>query len=181
MTHKMRLGTTGFVGQRLKEAREARGLSGVDLADMLGVKPQTIYAYQGGDATPSPQIMQAIGERLGFPVAYFMRHALPEDCAGIFWRANNSATRIAQQRAEVRLTWLKELMSYFREYFDFPAVNLPSINVPRNFRSLMSDQIEATAVACRQFWGLGEGPIPNVMDTFIALKQRWRVSAAQWL
>jgi len=51
----MRLGTTGFVGQRLKEAREARGLSGVDLADMLGVKPQTIYAYQGGDATPSPQ------------------------------------------------------------------------------------------------------------------------------
>jgi len=54
-------------------------------------------------------------------------------------------------------------MSYFREYFDFPAVNLPSINVPRNFRSLMSDQIEATAVACRQFWGLGEGPIPDVV------------------
>jgi len=157
------LRTAGFVGQRLKEAREARGLSGVDLADMLGVKPQTIYVYQSGDATPSPRIMQTLSDRLGFPVAYFMRHSLPKDQAGIFWRANNSATRVAQGRAEVRLTWLKELMLYFREFFDFPASNIPFPTLPKNFRLLTSDHIESAAAACRQHWNLGNGPIPDVI------------------
>jgi len=106
----MRVGTSGFIGQRLREAREARGLSGVDLADMLGVTPQLIYAYQSGEATPSPQVMELISERLGFPLSFFTRPALINDKAGIFWRANSSATRVAQRRAEARITWLKELM-----------------------------------------------------------------------
>ena len=159
----MRVGTSGFVGQRLREAREARGLSGVDLADMLGVTPQLIYAYQSGDATPSPQVMEIITERLGFPTAFFMRAPLADDNAGIFWRANNSATRIAQRRAEARLIWLKELMSYLRDYFDFPEANIPSLPLPKNFRSLTSEHIEVAANSCRSYWGLSGGPLPDVI------------------
>lgn len=158
----MRLGTSGFVGARLKEAREARGVTGVDLADMLSIKPQTVYAYQSGDASPSPQVMEAISDRLGFPLEYFRRPAVPQDTASIFWRANSSATRVAQLRAEVRLTWMKELMGYFRGYFDFPPVNMPPIQLKKDFRAWTGQEIEDAAVKCRHFWGLGDGPLPDV-------------------
>ena len=129
---------------------------------MLGVTPQLIYAYQAGDATPSPQVLATLTERLGFPPMFFTRVAASEDAAGIFWRANHSATRIAQKRAEVRLTWLKELMAYLRDYFDFPDQNVPTIDLP-NFRALTGEQIEHAAEICRTYWKLGDGPIADVI------------------
>jgi transcriptional regulator with XRE-family HTH domain len=48
-------GTPGFVGDRLREAREARGLSAVSLADLLGITRQAISLYESGHhGTNSP-------------------------------------------------------------------------------------------------------------------------------
>ena len=41
----MSVGTPNFVGERLKEAREARGLTGVAVADLVGVKRDSISLY----------------------------------------------------------------------------------------------------------------------------------------
>ena len=49
----MSVGTPNFVGERLKEAREARGLTGVALADLVGVKRASISQYELGDASPA--------------------------------------------------------------------------------------------------------------------------------
>lgn len=38
----MRLGTPGFLGARLKEAREARSMTGSSLAEVLGVTRQAV-------------------------------------------------------------------------------------------------------------------------------------------
>jgi Zn-dependent peptidase ImmA (M78 family)/transcriptional regulator with XRE-family HTH domain len=159
----MRPGTPGFVGERLTEAREARGLTGVALADLLGVKPQSITYYEQGRATPHPEVMNKLSQCLNLPVSYFMRDPMPPDEAVIFWRSDSSSTRAARSRAEKRLVWLKETMAYLRQFFDFPEVRLPSLTIPTDFRSITGDQLENWAAETRKFWGLGSGPIPDIV------------------
>jgi Zn-dependent peptidase ImmA (M78 family)/transcriptional regulator with XRE-family HTH domain len=159
----MRVGTSGFVGSRLREARTARGLSGVDLAGMLGVKPQMVSLYEAQKSTPSPQVMDMICACLGFQISYFMQESLPEDRSGIFWRSNSAATKTAQSRCETRLIWMKESISYFSEFFDFPQVTIPCLSRAENFKGLRNEQIEAAAAETRKIFGLGDGPIPDVV------------------
>jgi len=159
----MRVGTQGFNGARLRQARQARGLFGTDLARMVGVKSQTISAYEKEKGTPSPQIMQDLADRLGFPMTFFTREPRPEEATPIFWRASNTATRMAQGRAESRLDWLKDVVHYLNKFFDFPRPNLPSVDLPSDFRTISPEQIEAAADACRRLWGLGDGPLSSVV------------------
>ena len=42
------IGTPGFVGERLTEARQARGLTGTSLAEILSVRPGSISQYEHG-------------------------------------------------------------------------------------------------------------------------------------
>lgn len=159
----MRLGTHGFSGARLRQARQARGLFGTDLARMVGVKSQSISAYEKDKATPSPQVMEALSQRLDFPTAFFTREPLPEEPAPIFWRASNSATRIAQARAEARLEWLRDVVDYLRQSFNFPAPDVPNLGLPHDFRAIRSDDLEAAAMQCREAWGLGDGPLSSIV------------------
>lgn len=159
----MRIGTQGFSGMRLRQARRARGLSGVDLADMVGVKSQTISAYEHGKGTPSPSVLEGLASVLNMPLVFFLQPPLQETNAAIFWRANSTATKTAQERAEVRLEWLREITLYLREFFDFPLVNIPEIDVPCDFREITSSQIERAALQCREAWGLGDGPITDIV------------------
>lgn len=159
----MRVGTQGFNGARLRQARQARGLFGTDLARMVGVKSQTISAYEKEKGTPSPQIMQDLADRLGFPITFFTRMPRPDETTPIFWRASNTATRMAQGRAESRLDWLKDIVHYLNKFFDFPRPNLPNIDLPSDFRTISPEQIEVAADACRRLWGLGDGPLSSVV------------------
>jgi Zn-dependent peptidase ImmA (M78 family)/transcriptional regulator with XRE-family HTH domain len=161
----MRTGTQGFVGARLRQARQARGLFGTDLARMVGVKSQTISAYEKDKGTPSPVIMETLAQRLGFSVGFFTRPAQPEETAPIFWRANNSATRVAQARAEARLEWLRDITVYLSQSLDFPAPRIPKPALPSDFRAITSEAIEAAALACREEWGLGDGPLSSIVGT----------------
>lgn len=159
----MRTGTQGFASARLRQARRARGLSGVDLADIVGVKSQTISAYEHGKATPSPQVVQALASALNVPIFFFVHPPLPESNATIFWRANSTATKTAQERAEVRLEWLHEITAYLRNFFEFPQVDVPDIDIPDDFRGITSDDIERAAVQVRTAWSLGDGPISDII------------------
>lgn len=159
----MRQGTQGFAGSRLRQARRARGLSGVDLADMVGVKSQTISAHELDKSTPSPQLVEQLAMVLNVPLAFFLLPAPKTAESAIFWRANSTATRIAQERAEVRLEWFQEIVDYFRNYFNFPHANLPQLGFGSDFKSIKSSQIECAAKECRNLWGLGLKPISNIV------------------
>ena len=159
----MRQGTHGFAGSRLRQARRARGLSGVDLADMVGVKSQTISAHELDKSTPSPQLVEQLATVLNVPVNFFVLPTPKSAQNTIFWRANSTATRIAQERAEVRLEWFQEIVEYFRTYFDFPHANLPQLAFGSDFKSIKAAQIECAAKECRDHWGLGTKPIFNIV------------------
>lgn len=163
----MRSGTPGFSGERLVQARYAWGLSATSLADLVGVSAQSISHYEQNKHSPSAEVMDAIASKLNFPRAFFLRPVLGCDPAPIFWRSQSAALKAARKRAAVRLSWLKEIMNFLEQFFDFPAVALPDFGI-RDFRKVSAEDAERMAIECRKAWGFGTAPIANLCSTLEA-------------
>ena len=159
----MKVGTPGFVSLRLTEARQARGLNGTELADLIGVTPQSVSQYERGKQSPSPEMLALISDKLRIPLAYFTREARSVEINPIFWRGRTTATRAARDRAEIRLTWLREIIDYFSEFFDYPTLNVPVIERPRDFHDIDTDFLETAAMELREHWGIGDQPMPDLL------------------
>ncbi len=157
-------GTPGFVGDRLKEAREARGLTATALSDLLAVTRQAVSLYESCDASPQPDVMQRIANILNLPVSFFLRPINQTNNNAIFFRAQNAATKLDRGRGRSRMKWLYEIVvPYLRQFVTLPEVNLPKIDIPQNPLQLSDDDIENIAIQVRREWGLGDGPISNVV------------------
>lgn len=159
----MTTSTPGFIGQRLTEARQARGLSGADLADLVGVSAQSVSKYENGHQTPKIEVLHKIASRLNIPRAYFLRPCLADEANPIFWRGKLSVSNIKRDRAEVRLQWMKEILDYLTGYFDFPKLNLPKIQID-DIDGIGPDFLEHVASEIRDYWGIRSGPMPDVLE-----------------
>lgn len=159
----MRLGTIGFEGQRLVEAREARGLTSTSLAEMLGVSTTTISQYEHNKTSPSPEVMEQIADKLNIPKDFFLREPFDDNNDAVFWRSTAAATKSVRIRAKRKFIWLKEIVSYLSEFVDLPYLNLPALNLPEDIFSLTNNEIEQFACDLRQFWGLGDAPIADLI------------------
>jgi transcriptional regulator with XRE-family HTH domain len=127
-------GTPRFVGARLREGREARGLSAIALAQLLGVTRAAVSQYEGGAATPRPAIMERICQLLSLPPQFFWRPLPTSSAATIFYRSLTSATKEARTRAERRFWWLPlGIVPYLSEFVDFPEVNFPTVDPPADW------------------------------------------------
>jgi Zn-dependent peptidase ImmA (M78 family)/transcriptional regulator with XRE-family HTH domain len=158
-------GTPGFAGSRLIEAREARGLTVSSLAELIGISSQNISQYEHGKQSPSPEVMARICERLNLDLRFFLRPTTAHDFERVCFRSMSSATKAARIKALRRFGWLKEIVSYLREYLDLPKLNLPAFNVPTDISKIHSDLIEEIATECRRYWQLGDGPIADMVLT----------------
>ena len=57
--------TERTMGDRIREAREAKGTKASALADAVGCRPTTIWRYEARGMQPSPQVLARIAEELG--------------------------------------------------------------------------------------------------------------------
>ncbi|CBE68397.1 MAG: ImmA/IrrE family metallo-endopeptidase [Candidatus Methylomirabilis oxygeniifera] len=159
----MKPGTPGFNGARLREAREARGLPAIALADLIGVTRAAVSQYENSVQTPRPEVMEKIARTLQLPQEYFRRPISRIERGAIFYRSMSAATKAARARAECRYSWLREIVTYLREFVQFPPMNIPDFNLPDDPVRISYNQIEELATQSRQFWKIGEGPIGNVV------------------
>jgi Zn-dependent peptidase ImmA (M78 family)/transcriptional regulator with XRE-family HTH domain len=157
-------GTPGFVGERLREAREGRGLTAVSLADLLGVTRQAISLYESGESSPQPDVMEQIANKLNLPIAFFLRPTNTINRSAIFFRSQAAATKLDRGRGNSRIEWLSTIIvPYLRQFVSFPKTNLPTLTIPDNPLILSDDDIEEIAIDVRRKWGLGDGPISNMV------------------
>lgn len=78
------------LGQRIKRARQARGVTGAQLAEKIGVSANYISELERGvKKNPSMQVVAGMAEVLRFPVDYFfgmeqnrITQYLPQDLSG---------------------------------------------------------------------------------------------------
>lgn len=158
----MRPGSPGFVGARLREAREASGLTGAALADLLEIPRQSISAYEHGKATPGPETAERIADKLNMQLRFFFEPVEPESSAAIFWRSRAAATKTARERSQARYAWLRRIVRYLGEYVDFPALQLPPAPTISEAAELTTEDVHDAAGQARQFFGLGSGAIENM-------------------
>lgn len=166
----MTVGMTGFVAGRLRQAREARGLTLVALADLVGVSSAAISQYEKGQHTPRPETFDLITKRLNLPASFFLKPEIvaPVEQHRLFYRSMSSATKLARTRAGRRLEWFKEIVAYFEQFFDFPEPNVPDFGLPDDFRNITKASIESAAEQLRAYWRLGLEPIADVIRTMEA-------------
>jgi Zn-dependent peptidase ImmA (M78 family) len=159
----MKPGTPGFVPSRLKEAMEARNVTAIALADMLGVSVAAVSHYTTGKHSPAPDVMKRISEVLNLPMHFFLRPSAEPSGGAKFARSLRTATDSTWKRANRRYGWAREIVSYLQEFIQFPAVNFPDFGVPSDPAKISDDDVERLASETRRFWNLGDGPISNVV------------------
>ena len=159
----MGTGNPSFVGERLTEAREARGLNQTELAEVIGVKRATISHYERGQRAPDEFVLGTLAMNLDVPESFFFRKVEVSGNDILFYRSFASATKADRKRASRKYGWLKHITSYLRGFVRFPKPNLPQFQVPERLSDVDSGVIGSYAARTRKYWGLGKGPISDVM------------------
>lgn len=153
--------TPEFNPRRLSEARQARDLQQIALAELVDRTPASMSNYERGKTTPPPEVVERIAEALRVPVGYFY---LPdrEAAEGLtFFRSMAASSKRARDRASRRLDWTGDIVRGVEDWIHLPDVEIPSVG--EDWRSLGVHQIEEAAASLRTSWGLGQGPISNVV------------------
>lgn len=158
----MKPATLGFIGVRLREAREARGLTAISLADLVGVSRQAIYQYETGIQSPRPEITEKLAEALKVPISYF-RYIDEIETGTIFYRSMSAATKTERLRGESRYKWFRIIIRFLKTYLKFPEINFPRFSIPNNPNNISDDMIEDLAVQARKAWNLSNLPINNMV------------------
>lgn len=152
---------SGFQSDRLLEVLAVRRLSQVQLAAMIGVSPSTISKWRSGAQTPEPETLERLASVVNVKGEWFTRPVLEATTAPLF-RSNASAHQSAREMLQARMSWTQEISAALQEYVDFPALSFPT----RSFTEpdqILAEDIEAVAQECRDVWGLGSGPVQDVV------------------
>lgn len=158
----MRSGVPGFSPQRLVEARAARGLTQVALADLSGRTSSSISRWEAGDQLPEIDALQAVARGLNLPVSFFLNPQAEHGPAPMFARSMAAATKSVRSRVEARLRWAQDISLFVQQYVDLPEPVVPQLGAS-DFREIRDADIERMAMACRDAWELGLGPISDVL------------------
>ena len=123
----------------------------------------SISHYEAGKRFPETETLKKLTEVLGVPGIYFFNMVKVEGGGTPFFRSLANASKTDRNRAVRRYSWLREVASYLRGFVRFPRVNLPRLGAPVRLTDLDGEAIASCASRTRDFWGLGQGPISDVM------------------
>jgi Zn-dependent peptidase ImmA (M78 family)/transcriptional regulator with XRE-family HTH domain len=151
-----------FDGDRLRQARIYKGLKKVDLAKAIDVTPAVVGQYESGKTRPSTSVFASIALHLGFGPEFFERRGpVPQVTEGqAHFRKLRSTSKLERDQALVRLEFFSEVLADVETHVELPAVDLPEYPVDDDAAEA---EPEAAAAAVRSAWGLGTGPIDNVV------------------
>lgn len=160
----MRSGVQQFVGEKLKEAREARGItSRKALADLMQRAASTIIRWEEGENTPEPAALSELSSVLKVPEDFFLSSRDDQNAGPAFFRSFAGALKGDRLVQLARLRWLEDITALAEHYAYLPEVDIPDLLAGRSFKSLRDEDIEEAASALRFHWGLGSRPISDAL------------------
>jgi Zn-dependent peptidase ImmA (M78 family)/DNA-binding XRE family transcriptional regulator len=154
-----------IIGKRLKEVREARKMTQQELASRIGITRSSISAFENGLRNPSFQTFVSLAKELRIPMAYLQneRPIRSKRLGSLSYRKKSKATQAIQKQMSRFEEWLEDIYSVCCNYIDFPEVNLLPMEL-KDYETLSEDDIERIAEELRGLWGMGIGPIANLID-----------------
>lgn len=155
-----------LVPSRLRDARRAKRFNQAELGRRIGVTRQAISAYERGDKAPDGDTFVKIVQVLEQPPTYFTSDARPAfgEASPRFFRKFGADTNRRNDACGVLGDWFVQTAYYFNQFVNYPAVRVPQATLPSDPSGFYEpDEIEQAADNCRKQWGLGFGPISNVL------------------
>ena len=154
-----------MLGQRLKLARSAAGLSLRGLEERIGnrVTAQAIGKYERDESVPSSGVLIALADALLVSVDYL---AGDQEMAleGVEFRKKSLTSKREEMQVEAKVLHLLERYLMIEEFLGLPSLDWDK---PREAPyPVVNDPSEAdhAAYSLRRHWGLGLDPIPNLVE-----------------
>lgn len=152
-----------MIGERLKRARAAAGLSMRALAEKADVSANMIKKYEHDQSMPGSRVLIALAKALNVRSEYFFR-SVEVRLEGVEYRKRASTPAGLLKRIEADILdqaerW-QELANLWPS-FPVPSFEMPS-ELPESVASL--EQVDALACLVRSVWRLGINPIPDLIS-----------------
>lgn len=154
-----------FIPDRLKSARMMSGMSLQDLADRLkelgtSITKQAISKYEQGESEPNSEKIALLSKALNVRPDYFYSDFKIEFSEIEFRKLKSYSTKESQRIIEISRDEL-------RRYLELEEL----LNIETKFENPLEDfiisdltNVDAAADKLREQWGLGQNPIPNVIE-----------------
>jgi Zn-dependent peptidase ImmA (M78 family)/DNA-binding XRE family transcriptional regulator len=144
-----------FNPSRLKVARQRAALTRKELAKRIGVEPRAVTGFETGQYMPTEENVARIARTTGFPEKFFDEDDIELLSAdGVSFRSMTKMTAKQRDAAVAAGSIAFVLNDWVDQQFDLVAPDVP------DYRDASP---EAAALSLRQYWGLGEQPIKNMV------------------
>lgn len=149
---------SAVIGANIRLARLFHGYSLEDVAAHLGKTRQYVHKIETEQVTPPEPVLEAIADMTQVYPVFFYRQSpgsiSEEQC---HFRKHFTARAAIKHMALAKGELFRRLVAGVEDQVEFPAPSIPQYEVG----SLVD--IEQAAEACRRHWGLGLGPIQNMV------------------
>ena len=149
---------TTFQGDNLRLSRLVAGLSLNDLGERVGTTRQYIQQIEKDSKSPSEDLIDALTYELNVEKSFFFtpitNHIKEEEC---HFRKLKTTLVSAKRECTAKATLMNKLVDTLDETLKLPKINFPSYDVSNLIET------EKSAIESRSFWGLGDGPIKNMI------------------
>lgn len=144
-----------FNKTRLTIARQRASLTKTELARKVDVEPRAISGFEAGQYLPAEDTVDKIARALRYPKEFFFADDIDVPRAeGVSFRSLTRMTSRQRDAAVAAGALAYVLSDWLENEFDLPDVDLPD---------LREDKPETAAMSLRQYWGLGERPVKNMI------------------
>jgi len=154
-----------LIPARLIEARKAARITQTELSERVGVTRQAVSAYERGEKVPEAETFASICHQLDQPPGFFTSEEPPTfgDYSVRFFRKFGPETLRRNEACGVYTRWFSQVAKYVDAYVNYPQIDVPSVAAEDPGGRYSAEEIERAAEECRRQWGLGLGPISNVI------------------
>ncbi|NBE95498.1 ImmA/IrrE family metallo-endopeptidase [Nonomuraea sp. KC401] len=154
------MSTLAFERTRLRVARELARLSQAQLAAAVGLSPAAVSQFESGAARPSPETITALSMALAVPISFF-HQPIAETHEGFFRSLRRTAVA-DRRRARAIAHVAHDVAVHAAAAGRFALADVPEMRT--SGLSVAVDEIEKIAGQVRSQWGLGPGPVDNVVE-----------------
>lgn len=153
-----------MIGERLKHARVAAGLSMRELGEQAGLSAMAISKIETGKSTPTSGTLLKLARALGVRTESFFRPELPVLVAPEY---RKRSTLPRKQLARVQADVLDQVERFLEVIALFPEPPVVPFEAPASLPKRVSsmEAVEDAAEALREAWHLGTNAIPCLADT----------------
>lgn len=145
----------------VRRVRETRMMTAKKLSVESGVSQSTISKVERGGATLTEEVAAKLAVALSTTPEVLMGGADHVESA-VFFRSMSAASKSARAAQDARSEMVDAIVSELDAILDFPSFDVPATGAG-SVDEISEADIERAAIELRDAWGLGNGPIANLV------------------